>query len=387
MPKRLNVLQASSVAVLLSGTAVFAQQACQSYVVEAGDNLRSIARVAYGDGDKYRMVYDANIAIIGPEADLIDIGAVLAIPCDPDAPVVAAVAAEPEPVNVAPVVALGPKPVAEPEPEPATPVAMEVLTPAAAAAPEAKPGEKAISFVTGNGYAPFTDEMLAGGGMMTQLVEMAAFRADPSLPYTVTFINDWQAHIDALLPSGAYDLSFPWARPNCEAAETLTAGDLGRCESFVFSDPLFEIVEGFYTTRDGGLADVTRYDALFGKRICRPEARTTGVLDGVGLTGGAVDLMRPVTADECFLALVQGKTDLVSMDVDAADATIARLQLGATVVQNPQLATIQTLHVIAHKSNERAVKVVEMLNEGVMEMYLSGEWYDIVSTALAQARQ
>jgi hypothetical protein len=51
------------------------------------------------------------------------------------------------------------------------------------------------------------------------------------------------------------------------------------------------------------------------------------------------------------------------------------------------LATIQTLHVIAHKSNERAVKVVEMLNEGVMEMYLSGEWYDIVSTALAQARQ
>jgi ABC-type amino acid transport substrate-binding protein len=382
MPRRLNVLQASCTAVLLSGAAAMAQEACQSYTVKVGDNLRSIARLAYGDGDMYRVVYDANIAIIGPEADLIVIGAILAIPCNPNAPVVTA-AAEPEPEALTTVVATAPEPAAEPP----TPPAVEVLTPAAAAAPKATAGEKAISFVTGNGYAPFSDEMLAGGGMMTQLVEMAAFRADPSLPYTITFINDWQAHIDALLPSGAYDLSFPWARPNCDAPETLTAGDLSRCDSFVFSDPLFEIVEGFYMTRDGGLAEAARYDALFGKRVCRPEARTTGVLDGVGLTGGAVELMRPVTADECFLALVQGKTDLVSMDVDAADAAIARLQLGATVVQNPQLATIQTLHVIAHKSNERAVKVVEMLNEGVTEMYLSGEWYDIVSTALAQGRQ
>lgn len=381
MPRRLTVLKASCMTVLLSGTAVLAQEACQSYTVSAGDNLRSIARLAYGDGDMYRVLYDANIAIIGPEADLINVGSVLAIPCNPNAPAVATAAVVAEPEVVETVAA------AEPVVKQAEPVVMEVITPAAAAAPKAAAGQKAISFVTGNGYAPFSDEMLAGGGMMTQLVEMAAFRSDPSLPYTITFINDWQAHIDALLPSGAYDLSFPWARPNCEAPETLTAGDLSRCESFVFSDPLFEIVEGFYMTRDGGLADAVRYDTLFGKRICRPEARTTGVLDSVGLTGGAVELMRPATADECFLALVQGKTDLVAMDVDAADAAIARLQLGATVVQNPQLATIQTLHVIAHKSNDRAVKVVEMLNAGVTEMYVSGEWYDIVSTALAQGRQ
>lgn len=373
-----KVLKASCLTLLVSGTAAMAQEACQQYTVLAGDNLRSIARLAYGDGDMYRVIFDANITIIGPEADLIDVGEILSIPCDPNMPAVLTAAAEPAPESEV-VTAL-------PEPEPVPEIALEVLTPAAAAAPKAVSGERAIGLVTGNGNAPFSDEMLPGGGMMTQLVEMAAFRADPSLPYTITFINDWQAHIDALLPSGAYDLSFPWPRPDCETPETLTAGDLSRCDNFVFSDPLFEIVEGLYVARDDGLADAARYDAFFGKRICRPEARTTGVLDAVGLTRGAVDLMRPVTADECFLALVQDKTDVVAMDVDAAEAIIARLQLGKTVVQNPHLTTVQTLHVIAHKSNERAVKVVEMLNEGVTEMYQSGEWYDIVSTALAQSR-
>jgi polar amino acid transport system substrate-binding protein len=220
--------------------------------------------------------------------------------------------------------------------------------------------------------------------MMTQLVEMSVFRADPAIPYTMTFINDWQAHIDALLPSGAYDLSFPWIRPNCEAPETLSPGDQVRCSDFVFSGPFYEIVDGFFALRSSGLAAATDYAEFSGKRICRPEGYTTGVLDAAGLTATSVTLVRPILATDCFKALASGEVDLVSIDAEVGDAAAARLGLTAEVEQNPQLFSLLSLHVIAHKSNARAVDLIGQLDAGLIEMYQSGEWYEIVSTALQQ---
>ena len=89
----------SCTAALLSSGAAFAQEACTTYTVVAGDNLRYIARSAYGDADLYRVIYNANVATIGAKADLVVVGATLVIPCDPKAP--EAVAATPEPVFVA----------------------------------------------------------------------------------------------------------------------------------------------------------------------------------------------------------------------------------------------------------------------------------------------
>lgn len=372
-------------AVLLTSAAALAQEACSTYTVAAGDNLRYIARAAYGDADLYRVIYEANVALIGEKADLIEIGSTLTIPCDPKNPTATAATETAEPAPAATEAAAA-EPASETPAE--APVAEEeVVTPVAATPePEAAPtaAAKPVAFVTGNGYAPFADETLPGGGMMTQLTEMAVFRADPSIPYTLTFINDWQAHIDALLPSGAYDLSFPWIRPDCEAPETLSPGDQVRCSDFVFSGPFYEIVDGFFALRDSGLAAATKYAEYEGKRICRPEGYTTGVLDAVGLTSATVTLTRPTEATDCFKALAAGEVDLVSIDAEVGDAALAQLGMSASVEQNPQLLTLLSLHVIAHKSNQRAVNMVGQLDAGLIEMYQSGEWYEIVSTALAQ---
>lgn len=354
-----------STALLLSGAAAQAQEACSTYTVSAGDNLRYIARAAYGDADMYRLIYDANVAKIGEKADLIEIGVTLTLPCDPKTETAAA----------------------ETAPAPETLAAPETVTPVAAtpdAAP-AVPAEKPIAMVTGNGYAPFTDEMLPGGGMMTQLVEMATFRADPGIAYNISFVNDWQAHIDALLPSGAYDLSFPWVRPNCEAS-MLSPGDQARCNDFAFSAPFYEIVDGFFAKRDSGLMEVTSTSGFDGKRICRPEGYTTGVLDAAGLTAPAITLVRSEDVEDCFRALSAGEVDLVSVDAEVGDAVVAKLGLISSVGANPHLSTIVSLHVIAHKSNPKAVAMLGQLDAGLIEMYQSGEWYDIVSTALQSQR-
>lgn len=364
-----QTLLVGGAALLMSGTAAVAQEACAEYKVKVGDNLRFIARAAYGDADLYRVIYDANRAVIGAKADIIEIGTLLSIPCDPNDPKADASAAV----------------TAAAEPEAAVePVAAKVSE--AAPAASAEPAQRPIAIVTGNGYAPFADETLPGGGMMTQLVEMAVFRADPGIAYNLSFINDWQAHIDALLPSGAYDLSFPWVRPNCEGAEMLSPGDEARCRDFAFSAPFYEIVDGFFATRDSGLMAVTSYADFQGKRICRPEGSTTGVLDEVGLTAPAITLVRGTDAKDCFRALSAGEVDLVSVDAELGDATVAKMGLITTVGQNPHLSTILSLHVIAHKSNPRAVAMLGELDVGMREMYETGEWYDIVSTALTRHR-
>ena len=429
-------------AVLISGAAS-AQTACSSYTVVAGDNLRSIARNAFGDADLYREIFDANREVIGSKADLILTGAVLSIPCDkaasvplaeaepetavvdpasipleagvidpakqpleilPEIPVEGAdgtVEAEPAPEEVAvaevapepepePVVEPAPEEVAvaevapEPEPEPVVEPEVEVAAvaeePAPAAASEG--ADVPLRIVTGNGYLPFADEMLPGGGMFTQIVEMAVFRADPDQPYTMTFINDWQAHIDALLPMQAYDLSFPWVRPDCEGTSMLSAGDQSRCDNFAFSAPYYEIVEGYFAAANSDLLQVSNYVEFEGKRICRPEGLTTGVLDAEGLTMEKIMLSRPLEASDCFSELAAGEVDLVSIDTAVGDATLKRMGMTGQFVQNPFLTRVLSLHVIAHKSNARAVSMLKMLDEGAMEMNQSGEWWDIVSTAL-----
>jgi hypothetical protein len=400
-------LLCGSAALALSAGIAQAQDACTTYTVVAGDNLRFIARSAYGDADLYRVIYRANVDVIGAKADLIEVGAKLVIPCDPDSQDTSVVTiAQPEstglvtgvvdpatqPVKVVPPLPLGTaEPVAtaptEPAVEPSASDAVASVTEPAPTEVAAEPADVVmtpVKFVTGNGYAPFTDEMLAGGGMFTQLVEMAIFRADPAIPYNMTFISDWQAHIDALLPSQAYDLSFPWPKPDCSGSTMLSPGDQARCDDFVFSAPFYEIVDGFFATAGSDLANANDYSAFVGKRICRPEGYTTGVLDSVGLGMETVKLTRPFTAADCFKALSAGEVDLVSIDAEVGDSAIAELGLTGKFVQNPFLMTLESLHVIAHKSNPKAVQMVVMLDSGLVEMYESGEWYDIVSTALAQ---
>ena len=74
----------------------------------------------------------------------------------------------------------------------------------------------------------------------------------------------------------------------------------------------------------------------------------------------------------------------MSIDTAVGEATLKRMGMTGQFAQNPFLTRVLSLHVIAHKSNAKAVAMLKMLDEGAMEMNQSGEWWDIVSTALEQ---
>lgn len=50
------------------------------YVVKPGDSLWKIAKLQLGDGRKYKAIYDANKAVIGPDPNLIKPGMKLVMP-------------------------------------------------------------------------------------------------------------------------------------------------------------------------------------------------------------------------------------------------------------------------------------------------------------------
>jgi nucleoid-associated protein YgaU len=51
-----------------------------TYVVQAGDSLRSIALNVYGDANAWPRIYDANRDVIGPDPDALEAGTSLTLP-------------------------------------------------------------------------------------------------------------------------------------------------------------------------------------------------------------------------------------------------------------------------------------------------------------------
>jgi nucleoid-associated protein YgaU len=63
-----------------SSTAPKAAASERTYTVVKGDSLSKIAQHFYGNAGKWRMIYDANKAVVGDNPDLIKPGQILVIP-------------------------------------------------------------------------------------------------------------------------------------------------------------------------------------------------------------------------------------------------------------------------------------------------------------------
>ncbi len=331
---------------------VEAQAACETYRVKRGDTLREIAQAAYGN-DEIREIYKHNKQAIGRNPNIIVIGTVLQLPCaDGSLP-------GDETAKTAP-----------------------ITEPVETAADEGQDVPKVISFVTANGYLPYTDESLPGQGIFTALVERAMLRANPEQPYTVTFVNDWAAHLEALLPSMAFDASFPWTRPGCEVQKDLSAIEFYSCQNYVYSSPFYEIVDGFFS-RTGSIYDgATHYEALEGATICRPEGYSTSHLVEANLLPPVVTLSQPDTAVDCFDLLMDGAVDVVALDTRSGAHLVAAMGLEQQVSENDILSSIVPLQVAVHAENPNADELIADLNSGLILMQESGEWRDMISDAL-----
>ena len=328
------------------------------YRVAPGDTLHRIATRAYGNGN-YQAVFAANRDIL-PDISRIEIGDDLLIPCLDGA----------GPRTRREALALG---IGAGE-------SGDAPAPVASAA-SIRPAATGIGFLTGSDFAPFAHRALPEGGMITELVRLAIARAAPEREVEVTFIDDWPTHL-GLLDQGAYDLGFPWYRPDCSKADRLSASMQRRCAGFAFSDPLFEVAIGYYVRAGDPLAGATAYDQLFGRKLCRPAGYFTFDLDQQDLREPNLTRIIPPKAADCFTWLMRGEVDVVTLNKSLAEAGISKLGLDGRVAEIPALASAQTLHVVAPKGDAEGHAYLELVNTGLADLQASGRWFEVVSRHL-----
>ncbi len=406
----------SSLALAAATGAATAQEACSTYEIQRGDSLRELAIQVYATED-YRFIYDVNRDVIGSNPNIIRVGDILTFPCledigrapelpDTEAGRMAAemaselVKAAEERAEKAIAAAEARVAAAEAEAKKASEDAViaaraeakkeieAARAEGAALIRNAEGGERPeirdrqLLLITGGNYAPFTDEALPNRGLYTDLVETAMLRAAPEQPYKIQFVNDWSSHLDLLMPTLAFDATFPWSRPNCEEAEALSESDRTRCETYNFSNPFYEVVDTFFAKDGSGYEETLTYSDFVDATICRPEGWSLSHMDAVGLYEPAIKLMRPVSPDDCFHAVMDGSADIIAIEAHLAVEAIGRLGYEHQIIENPNLAAIKSLNVMTHKDNPDGEAILETLNQGLAIMQQSGEWRDIVSTAL-----
>jgi len=356
--KQINIgFRALLVAVGLMGPfAATAQEACTTYTVQEGDTLANIAQTAYGTYD-YQMIFNANRDALAASPNALAAGLTLILPCEDGR-----LTAESEFNEV----------IAEQEEKQAA----NRRTDSEYAPP--------IKFVSGNGWKPFTDESLTGGGILVRLATTAMQRGGNDRESKLAWVDDWDSHVTTLLPSRAFDFSIAWSMPDCTKIDLLGAEGVQRCTEYAATLPVYEVAHVLWTLADSELALATSYEDFFGKRVCKPQGWSVFPLEEVGLIEPTAILVQPDTVLACGEMLLAGEVDVFAIEMETANEVFTQLDALDKVTSNPTLVRFLSFHFVTSQANPRAAEYIEMVNNGLTEMRESGEWYDIVSTGLAE---
>lgn len=355
MPQTLSRLMLVALCLAVP-VAVQAQVACTPYTVQDGDTLANIAQTAYGTYD-YQMIFNANRDALAASPNALPAGLTLILPRE-DGRLTAdsefnEVIAEQEEIQAA------------------NRRTDTVYAPA-------------IKFVSGNGWKPFTDEGLTGGGILVRLATTAMQRGGNDRESTLAFVDDWDAHVSVLLPSRAFDFSIAWSMPDCTKIDLLGDEGVQRCTEYAATEPVYEVAHVLYTLIDSELATATSFEDFYGKRVCKPDGWSVFPLEEVGLVEPNVTLVRPDSPLACAEALLAGEADVFAIEMETANEAFGQLGASDKVTSNPSLVRFLSFHFVTSKSNPRADEYIALVNNGLNEMRESGEWYDIVSSGLAE---
>jgi polar amino acid transport system substrate-binding protein len=352
------------VALLLGAVgrnAATAQTCGTDYTIKEGETLAQIAARVYGNPAQWTVIFYANQDRLGDNVSMLVPGLALRLPCIG---------------GMQPPTALPPAATTPAQTPPETGFIISSLV-------------RRIEFLTADGFAPYTGRSLEGGGMLTQVINSAMGQikeeAKGRFDYGISWVNDWAAHLNPLLLTRAFDVGFPWARPDCEAPN-LDQSSQFRCQRFFFSEPLYEVITGLFVRTNSKIRSLRREDVA-GAALCRPAGYPTHELDKDGrnwVKNNVVTLIRPPSVDECFRLLDNGTVDGVAEAELAGRASIVSLGLGEKVRMLDQPLALTTYHVLVSKSHPHARTILYYVNSSLEKLREKGEYDRIIERHLAR---
>lgn len=232
-----------------------------------------------------------------------------------------------------------------------------------------------IRLLTGDDYGLSADRSISNGRIVYKIMD-AALKEDGEANYQINFVNDWSAHLDPLLSTQAFDIGFPWIKPDCEQ----NPADK-RCSDFLFSEPIFEIWMVLFTNAASPVTFDEDAD-LIGKTLCRPANYETSDLDENGrnwISEGKVTLKQPASVQQCFRLLLNNEVDAVVVNEFSGRAVLKSLNAEDKVtVVNSRPVSIRNLFAVVHKDHPRAQELLDDVNNGVKAIQASGTYQQIV---------
>jgi polar amino acid transport system substrate-binding protein len=369
--RRLLIMSAVVVAAvgLLRWDRVGAQTCGTEHTVKEGETLAQIAARVYGNPTQWTVIFYANQDRLGGNISLLVPGLALRLPCIGGTQ--ASPASPPAPSTSGPTAAAPPSPSSEP-----TFVISSLL--------------HRVEFLTADGFAPYTGRSLEGGGMLTQVISasmnLIKEESKGRFDFGISWVNDWAAHLNPLLLTRAFDVGFPWARPDCDGGAPLDQSSQFRCQRFFFSDPLYEVLTGLFVRNNSKVKSLRR-EEISGMTLCRPAGYPTHELDKDGrnwVKDGIVTLMRPPSVDECFRLLDTGAVDGVVEAELAGRASITSLGLSAKVRMLDQPVALTTYHVLISKSHPHARTILYYVNSSLERLRDRGEYDRIIERHLGR---
>jgi polar amino acid transport system substrate-binding protein len=352
----------ATVAGFLRSDAANAQLCGTDYTIKEGETLAQIAARVYGNPTQWTVIFYANQDRLGGNISLLMPGLALRLPC----------IGGNQPAASAP-------PAAAPAQSPASETTFVISSLL-----------RRVEFLTADGFAPYTGRSLEGGGMLTQVINasMSLIKEDSKgrFDFGISWVNDWAAHLNPLLLTRAFDVGFPWARPDCDGGVPLDQSSQFRCQRFFFSEPLYEVITGLFVRNNSRVRSLKR-EEISGMTLCRPAGYPIHELDKDGrnwVRDGIVTLMRPPSVDECFRLLDSGAVDAVVEAELAGRASITALGLGDKVRMIDQPVALTTYHVLISKSHPHARTILYYVNSSLEKLREKGEYDRIIERHLAR---
>lgn len=317
---------------------------CDStYTTQRGDSLSQIAERAYGNSQAYQNIFSVNPgALTSP--NIVPTGIDLFIPCVGEAAVTAQNASGELP------------------------------------AIKASQSDN-IKVLTGTDYPPYVSNELPEGGFSTELLHRALQSGGQPADYRIDVIADWSAHLDPLLSGDAYDIGYPWFKPDCADTSNFGEGSKFRCDNLIFSRPLHEIVVTFIG-RAGEVESIKAASDARGLTVCRPAGYFTHDLEAVGLVEPFITRIEPTTPEDCFEALAAREADLVSVNADTADRILREMEMAERTVEVIDLSSIQTLHAVGMRSNPRTRIIMRRIDQGLKKLQESRDFQKVAAKHL-----
>jgi polar amino acid transport system substrate-binding protein len=366
VPQTIFRISALSIALLTFGLSCLAQTCGSDYVVKEGESLADISARVYGTPQQWPLILYANQDRMGAGASMVTPGLSIRLPC------------------------VGSQPPAGKTGTPPPPSAPQADAPSPGGAIELSPLVRHIDFLTADGYPPFTDRSLPNGGMMAHLVTASMDRIKEKsagkFDYTMSWINDWAAHLNPLLITKTFDGGFPWVKPDCTKPADLSQDARYRCQKFLFSDPLYEVFTVLFVKRDSAIT-FAKEDEIVGKTLCQPAGASTYELDKGGrnwVKDNKVLLLRPQTIEECFKLLELGDVHAVATSDLTGKAIIEALGWEGRIKQLQRPLGIGTFHVTVAKNHPQAATVLYYINSSLAKLRESGEYDKIVDSHLSR---